>query len=98
MKKKKYDPLKHVAKTGALLSTETFMLGMNWNIVGSIGPGLPHHGGQQMVRAMQTGSSLTGIPSLVHGGAGVMKNVGNMFSGFDIKGWEKQLLPKKKRK
>jgi len=54
MKYKKYDPLKHVAKTGALLTTETLMHGVAWNITGSLAPSLPLGGGAQMVRATQT--------------------------------------------
>ena len=72
---KKYDPLKGIKNTQAMLITEAVGYGVAGNIAGSIiGPGAA-----VAASVFATGSSLAGIPSLMSGTKNVMDSMSMLY-------------------
>ena len=69
MTKKKYDPLKGVNTTTQMLMTESIGYGVAGKIAGATGDATA-------LKAFGTGSSLAGVPSLVHGAGNVVNSLG----------------------
>ena len=81
-KKRNFDPTKHMQNQIALMTTES----IGYAIPFKIASGMPSGAGKTVAtRSATIGSSLAGVPSLVHGSVGLIQSLD------ELKKFEKRL-------